>query len=447
MRSYLSGFVLTLLASVALVFPARADTVNAKGVGMAPMTAGASATRRVSLQLAKRDAVERGLGARVSVESIPASDLVRVVATSSASLSYEVVSEGEADGYYVTEILAEVEIPAELASRYPPGPEEDTGYKPLVQTFPHGEIDWEAGYITARGGAKLPGEDAKSVAEARRAARVDAYSVALEAIAGVPFDPEERVSDRIRKTPELEFKISGLVRGGEVIEERRLGGRYEVEVKIPLRGIKGVQSAFTESLNFREEGAVPARSPGEDDYTGVLVDARGAGLAPAFFPEIVDEDGEEVYSGAIVDPKSLTFRGAAAYVVEEKDKEGGGEKGAFLPGRWLVVKAVSLAPSAVGAGFSSEVIDYLKSPLVAQAARPRVVIRQGPRPVPVKATKSAGPTRSRVVISNQSAKQIRTANRSTGFLTSARVVVITDSMIGGTEGRRENTEPRMASVR
>ena len=437
-----------LLTVLLLQIPAiaSASEVNAKGVGVAPITGqGESAAKRVSLQLAKRDAVERAIGAEVAAESIPSSELLRVTATTAGRLSFDVISEGREGDVYITEIEAKVEIPDELEKKYPRSEfEETTGYEPLVQPFPGGEVNWRDGYITSTGNARLKGKDAKSEAEARRAARVDAYGVALRIVAGINLSPEETAEARMKKAPALEYKVKGLVRGADIIEEGKKGNSYRVVIKVPLRGIKGVQKAFTDAMNLEGPDSPIKKTQDDNAYTGVIVDARGTGLTPAMLAEIVDEEGNPVYAPDMVDAPSLAKRGSAAYVVGEKSGEEG-TKGASIPGRYFVVEALRVetaaAPSALGVSLSVPdlFVGFFRDPVgtiktIAQAA-PRIIIRQGPRPVQAKATASKGPTRSRIVISSKAATTIRQEDSRNNFLRQARVVVITDSMIGGTEGR------------
>jgi len=419
------------VASICLIsIPLKAEKVRVKGIGVAPVKAGdREAARKVALQHAKRDAVERAIGAEVLVEAIPGQELTRVVAAASGRISFEITSEQEADGVYIVEIKAEVEVPPELGKNYPEAAEQEgTGYAPLVQPFPHGEVNWEEGYLIARGSAKLSGKDAKSRAEARRAARLDAYAMALQMVTGINLDPEQTAKERIEKAPSLEYRLRGLIRGGEVIEERTLDGVYQVSLKVEMRGIKGVQQAFLDVMDHQGPEK-PARKS-EDAPTGVIVDARGLKLEPAMFPEIVDEKGDPVYDIGMVEASALKVRGAAAYVTGREQEEGG--KGAFIIPGCITVSALAVIPHYSALGLNS-------GPLLAQAVRPRIVLRQGPRPVVQKAEKSGGPTRSRIVISDSAARTIRQADQRNNFLRYGRVVVITESMIGGTEGKRRKT--------
>ena len=435
--------------------PLKAGETGYNGVGIAPITKDEDSARRVAIQLAKRDAVERAIGAEVRAESIPSHELMQVTVTTSAKLKFEIISEGVSGKVYIAEIRAEVTVPSDLKSKYPKTfDKEDTGYKPLIQKFTGGEINWEDGYIVVTGGAKLKGKDAKSEAEAKRAAQVDAYTRALEIVNGMNIDPDQTVASRIKKSPETEYKLQGLIRGSDIISEKNADKNYQVMIKVPLRGIMGIQKPF---VNKKENsGFQPSpKEAKKDEFTGVVVDARGLGLKPALFPQIVDEDGNVVYDVKMVEAASLIERGGAAYVVGDLETSND-TKGAFIKGDILFVSAINVLPSpayGLSSGISSNLLQELvvdpvsTFKLIAQAAKPRIVIRQGPRPVNTKARKTTGTTRSRIVVSRKAASQIREADKKTMVLRTARVVVITDSMIGGTEGKMETPEKSVIAVR
>jgi hypothetical protein len=443
-----AGVFLVLLILVPYI-PSQAREVKATGVGVAPIIKDEASARRAAMVLAKRDAVERALGAEVQAEAIPADELLRVVANTAGRLAFSVKQEGAEDDAYIVEIEAVVEIPPELESRYPLSLEEErTGYEPCIQKFPNGEVNWRDGFLLAQGLARKKGDDTRSIQESRRAAQVDAYAVALRMVAGIKFDPEDTARQRMEKAPSIKFRIMGLIRGAEVVDEKSLDKRtYQVTIKVPLRGIRGIQKVFTDTMNLKAppEKAPPEKKDAEKTYTGIIVDARGMGLIPAIFPEIVDENGEPVYSIEKIDPQALTLRGAAAYVGEGEESLKN-KKGSFLENkRFLAVPALTIESAGLYPVsfsrdgqklfpiFSSHPIRLWQQ--IAQMHGRRLVLRQGTKPIRRPAIRSSGPTRSRIVISNSSATMIRQAVAYNDFLRKARVVVITDSMIGGTEGR------------
>ena len=87
-------------------------------------------------------------------------------------------------------------------------------------------------------------------------------------------------------------------------------------------------------------------------------------------------------------------------------------------------------------------LKYFSHPdmLVADATQ-EAVPRQGTQPTRVVATLATGQQRVRVVVPNPGATQVRRTNARTNYLGEARVVIITDTMVGATEGRRREIFP------
>lgn len=228
--------------------------------------------------MAQRDAVERALGAEVVVEAIPTEELTRIVAPTSGRLQYKVTAEDVQAKVVIVEIEAQVEVYDGLESRYSRLlMEETTGYQALIQKTPAGEINWRDGYIVARGAGKLKGDDEKSRRADRRAAQLDAYAQALRMISGMNLDGDETIEARLKNTPAVGYTLQGLVQGAVVKEERNPApDAWEVTIEVPLRGLKGLQRAFSEGQRkvtgpvaptntdkYRAEGAQPSGGHGE----------------------------------------------------------------------------------------------------------------------------------------------------------------------------------------
>jgi hypothetical protein len=67
----------------------------------------------------------------------------------------------------------------------------------------------------------------------------------------------------------------------------------------------------------------------------------------------------------------------------------------------------------------------------------QTALRQGTQPVTVTAVQASGQQKARVVVSNSSAAKIKRTNKKKNYLGEARVVIITDSMVGATEGKKK----------
>lgn len=85
----------------------------------------------------------------------------------------------------------------------------------------------------------------------------------------------------------------------------------------------------------------PLEDESTAEWTGILVDAQGLGLAPALFPAVVTEQDEEVYGPSFADEERLAGSGMVGYYTSQSD--------AVLTDRIgsnpLVVRALTVAGS------------------------------------------------------------------------------------------------------
>lgn len=445
-----AGGIGEFLKLVEATAPSPTETVEkrrARGVGVAVIKDGnVLLAKRGALALAQRDAAERALGASVELTAVPSQELRTIVAKLEAQIqNVKILAEMMEGGLYIIEIEADVVIPQELLKLYPPpAPPEPTGMKPAVQIFPKGSINWETGIIKAKGYGKPTGDTPVDVESAKRAARVDAYATAMEIISGINFDPDKKTQEYLDSQPMRAYRLRGIVQGAEVTDTRKTGdGNYEVTISTPIWGLKGVSVVFSDLLPAQpapKEEPIPDPEPAEENVTGLIIDARGLSLMPAMFPVVVDEDGNVVYGAGQVKPEIILQRGVAAYTTGEP----AGSSGARLGPHPVRVEALRLSPYPLQVASSSKAFSWLPARgslfiarlfMVAQTAQ--TALRQGAQPVTVTAVQASGQQNARVVISNSSASKIKRTNKKKNYLGEARVVIITDSMVGATEGKRK----------
>ena len=86
--------------------------------------------------------------------------------------------------------------------------------------------------ITADGYGRYPAGMPVSIAkiQARRAAVVDAQRNLLESIKGVAIDSETTVENFMLKNDVIHSKVSGIIKGAQVISEEALPDGYKVTV-------------------------------------------------------------------------------------------------------------------------------------------------------------------------------------------------------------------------
>lgn len=198
------------------------------------------------------------------------------------------------------------------------------------QTETKGAVNWEKGVdadVEAIG-IGLPPENMHPVrgrALARRAAIIDAQRNLLEMMKGVQIDSETTIEDLTVTSDVVKSKVSGLVEGSRIIEEKvNNDGSYIVKLAVPLYGAKSVAAvAIPEivkdatphsfpsvSANYRPE---PAAAKDLASYTGVIVDASGLGLKSTFSPVIYDSNGRAVYGIGNIDHQFAISHGMVDY--------------------------------------------------------------------------------------------------------------------------------------
>jgi hypothetical protein len=161
---------------------------------------------------------------------------------------------------------------------------------PALAKKDKGRIDWDKGSIYATGLGAMSnkeGNDAKAYLRARSFARMDARRNLLAVISHVKIDSRTTGQDYEASSDLIREEISGLVKGSEIIGERkiRMGNSWMVEVTVsmPIYGEDGVASVFVPEALRREKAR---RSKIEEDEPEV----RNQAPAPI---ERRDEDTDE----------------------------------------------------------------------------------------------------------------------------------------------------------
>jgi hypothetical protein len=117
-------------------------------------------------------------------------------------------------------------------------PEGGNHYTGMVT--PHGQADWTAGIVTARG-VGIPPKNPASPLQAKEMARTAAWSVALrnllEVVKGVYVDSTTTVSNYVTTNDEVRTKVEGFVKGARIVKEQEMpDGSFETTVEMKLTG-------------------------------------------------------------------------------------------------------------------------------------------------------------------------------------------------------------------
>lgn len=259
------------------------------------------------------------------------------------------------------------------------GAQQWTAPKPTDKV--EGGVNWTTQVITAAAVGVAP--PYATSPEHGRALAVQAGAVLarqeLLALArGMAIDSLTTVQAAMVANSVTEARVSGVIRGAQVVQTRDLGGgAVEVTVAVPATG------EFADLLLPRPPGRVPAPVPAAPTpaavasvFTGLVIDARGLSVKPAMAPKVLSEGGQEVYGFSVVDRNWVIQQGMAGYA---KD-------------------------------------------LVAAQAHSRVT----DKPLTIKAMAASGTNKTDVVISNADAQLLLGSGQNLAFLEKARVMLVVD---------------------
>lgn len=408
--------------------------------GHAKKGAKGSMAAKIALMDAKRNAIDKVIGATLDIEN---GDQRTVQATLQGRLKYTQVDKGVDDlGPWVS-IRAGVYLPDDLAKSAGAKFVNNTGMAPLTSVGKDATVNWGEGWVEAKGKAIAN----KGNLLARRAAWVDAQANALEALNRLAIDSKSTLGEAAAKDPVKAAKLSGAIQGAEIVSEEAKGKEYHVTIRVPLHGVRGVQAVLLDLVEpnyaLNEDDF-----PGED-FSGVVIDMRGQQGVASMFPKILDNDGSVVFDPRQdMDPHARQERGFASYAVGEVD-------GFNLPDGWMYLKGSANNDSIVVAALDiGSVLDteygVVDSWIEAVARQPRkrpsrvnsasrsgqrsTRVRQGRNPRTVRA-RPKGRIPTNIVFSTKSTNKKAFYAKLKRNLRSGRVVILTDTAIGGVEGR------------
>lgn len=214
----------------------------------------------------------------------------------------------------------------------------------------------------------------------QRAAKVVAYRNLLELVGQVRVDGETNVSLAMVASDSVRTRVSGLVRGAEVVpgSEQEQDGVYRVALRMRLT--EEFARALLPPAKAPEPVPATAAQPRfvpPKPFTGLVIDARGMDLRPGLSPRVLGPEGREIYSGAFVDPAYAASIGVVGY---QRDWE------------------QALASDRLGS--------------------------EERRPLTIKAVGVAGQYRTDAVVSEENRVRIAMADAAGGFLRQCRVVFV-----------------------
>ena len=247
-----------------------------------------------------------------------------------------------------------------------------------IEPLEAARIDWTAARVIAT--ATLPSDASTDGATPLDAARQQARSNLATALMAVQVDARRRIGDLAEADAPLAARLAELTAAAQVIDETDPSqGPASATVALPMTGTLSqmvLPADLREVQPVQPVGAPVASVAPEGRRTGLLVDARGTDLHPAMVLTIRDENGVEVFGPAFVSREFAVQSGMCAYLTD------------------------------------------------LEAARREA--RIGENPLLIKALRSAGPSRTELIVTRSDAAALHGVSAHLAFLRTCQVVVVLD---------------------
>jgi len=294
-------------------------------------------------------------------------------------------------------------------------------FRPFVETFPKGKIDWQNGYFYGTGLGYLHLNDG-SKAKSLKAAQAQALSAILQVASGLRVDDRRVLSDLEKE--QVVIQIRALIQY-EPIEQEFIPTEREpfwrVTYRAPMRGVSGLTRKLLPYLRSPAPSGQPPLDRGgpvdtDDEATWLVLDvrglSRGSQVRPALFPKIMTAKGDVLYDLNAVDERAVANRGMARYVVTEASREeimGG----LFHPGPGGLLRFLGPAQA-----MAQEKVDRKR--------QARYVVKD--------ASQVEGIMKTKLVVSEADAREIQEEDASSQILKKCRVIIAVSGSPGGIEG-------------
>lgn len=211
-------------------------------------------------------------------------------------------------------------------------------------------VNWNKGSDSDILAVGIGRPDPRGMALSREAAIMAAQRNLVGIIKGLQIDSETTMEDFLIGRDTVNRKISGILRGAQVVEEDVTSdGGYYVIMRVPLYGQDSIAAAIVpeiatntpkpfETVTETELPSAEVQSLHTANYTGVIIDATGLGLGRTFSPVIYDTNGRAVYGVENLQPDPIIKFGMVSYSTSPTDQTARDRAGSSP----LVVKAVEV---------------------------------------------------------------------------------------------------------
>lgn len=250
-------------------------------------------------------------------------------------------------------------------------------------------IDWESGVVQVCALGYVPG--AKSLGEVRvkgeKIARLRAYDKLSETVKGINFSSKSTLENEMTLNSFISTSTDAFIKGARQVRVQNLTApdntpMVMVTLELPLKGSGALYEIIREGSGS-DAGSAPEIStkaeskpiiPVPEGAGGLIINAEGFPLLPAFNPRILDESNNIVYNSGMAEPAAIKNNGVVSY--------------------------------------RSSIVNAKKLPMIDENA------------LIISPIRIDGPFQADIVISNSDAEQVRMLDKKTGFMSRAGVAFV-----------------------
>ncbi len=204
----------------------------------------------------------------------------------------------------------------------------------LTSSLTYAEVNWtkENADITVTG-IGLPPENAgyRSTVLARRAAIVDAYRNLAENIEGISLNADTTVRNYMVQNDTVNVKVQAFIKGAKILSEsEEPNGKYTVRMNLPMYGDNSLASITFPGILPKNTEAFPTPKVNygsKENYTGVIIDATGMNLEPTFSPVVYDTNNRAVYGIKNINPDFAISKGMVSYATSVEEAKNNSRSG------------------------------------------------------------------------------------------------------------------------
>jgi hypothetical protein len=289
----------------------------------------------------------------------------------------------------------------------------------LIEHQASGSVNWSSGSLVAQGMGIPPSSFSASAASAMagRAAKAVALRNLLELVQGIRVDSSTTVENYVVQSDDIQTRVQGLVKNAREVKRAVFpDGSVEVTLSMALWGKHALLSSLKPSNNSLPSSEPDRLGRGQNSlaYSGLVVDARGLALKPVAFPSVLDPKRQAILSNTEKNRLKGQNRGGAQYFILEETQS--------LSSIWS------------------------RHPVVDKKESGPSMKRVGPRPLTIKGLGKAGTFQADIIVSARDAKKLREDENLLHVLREGRIIIVTDPLIAGIEGRLPGFPTIIANV-